>query len=56
MLAGWSGWENTMAPPGARNEAMSSRQARGETVCSITSKQVIRLNFFSGRAGLENGS
>ena len=31
-------------------------QARGETVCSITSKQVIRLNFFSGRAGLENGS
>jgi hypothetical protein len=35
---------------------MSLRQTAGETVCSMTSKQVIRLNFPSGRAGLENGS
>ena len=34
-----------MQPPGARKLAMSRRHARGETVCSITSKQVIRLNF-----------
>ncbi len=56
MSAGCTGWEKTMQPPGARKLAMSWRQARGETVCSITSKQVIRLNFPSGRAGLENGS
>ena len=44
------------AAAGGEEAAMSWRQARGETVCSITSKQVIRLNCPSGRAGLENGS